>query len=183
MDEKTLLEGVKTGKISVDSALLALKKKPFEDPGYAKVDLHRALRQGAAEVIYGAVSPEIVEQSVQIVTNAATVYIPLSDMIDFEKELARLNKERESTLGEIQRIEKKLSNEGFVAKAPAAVVEGEREKHFFPYSISFVRTASVRGRSDRLQFSRRRFVLFVRHRRAARLREWLLDVWTQIGVR
>ena len=82
----------------------------------------------ASEVIYGAVSPEIVEQSVQIVTNAATVYIPLSDMIDFEKELARLNKERESTLGEIQRIEKKLSNEGFVAKAPAAVVEGEREK-------------------------------------------------------
>ena len=54
MDEKTLLEGVKTGKISVESALLALKKKPFEDLGYAKVDLHRRLRQGAAEVIYGA---------------------------------------------------------------------------------------------------------------------------------
>ena len=53
MDEKTLLEGVKTGKISVESALLALKKKPFEDLGYAKVDLHRRLRQGAAEVIYG----------------------------------------------------------------------------------------------------------------------------------
>ena len=54
MDEKTLLEGVKTGKITVESALLALKKKPFEDLGYAKVDLHRRLRQGAAEVIYGA---------------------------------------------------------------------------------------------------------------------------------
>ena len=54
MDEKTLLEGVKTGKISVESALLALKKKPFEDLGYAKVDLHRRVRQGAAEVIYGA---------------------------------------------------------------------------------------------------------------------------------
>ena len=54
MDEKTLLEGVKTGKISVENALLALKKKPFEDLGYAKVDLHRRLRQGAAEVIYGA---------------------------------------------------------------------------------------------------------------------------------
>ena len=54
MDEKTLLEGVKTGKISIENALLALKKKPFEDLGYAKVDLHRRLRQGAAEVIYGA---------------------------------------------------------------------------------------------------------------------------------
>lgn len=53
-DIKTLLEGVKSGEISVDDALIAIKKKPFEDIGYAKVDLHREVRQGAAEVIYGA---------------------------------------------------------------------------------------------------------------------------------
>ena len=51
---RELLENVKAGKISVDDAVLALKKKPFEDIGYAKIDLHRDLRQGAAEVIYGA---------------------------------------------------------------------------------------------------------------------------------
>ena len=51
---RTVLEGVRDGTLSVDEALLALKKAPFEDLGYAKVDLHRALRQGAAEVIYGA---------------------------------------------------------------------------------------------------------------------------------
>ena len=54
MDEKTLLEAVKNGEVSVEQALAALKKKPFEDLGYAKVDLHRRVRQGAAEVIYGA---------------------------------------------------------------------------------------------------------------------------------
>lgn len=48
-----ILSAVKSGRLSVDEAELLLKKAPFEDLGYAKVDLHRAVRQGAAEVIYG----------------------------------------------------------------------------------------------------------------------------------
>ena len=51
---RKLLEGVSDGSVSVDEAFLKLKTKPFEDIGYAKVDMHRKLRQGAAEVIYGA---------------------------------------------------------------------------------------------------------------------------------
>ena len=51
---KRVLEAVRSGVLSVDDALLKLKEKPFEDIGYAKVDLHRKVRQGAAEVIYGA---------------------------------------------------------------------------------------------------------------------------------
>lgn len=51
---KALLEAVQAGKITVDDALLALKKEPFEDIGYAKIDLHRSIRQGMPEVIYGA---------------------------------------------------------------------------------------------------------------------------------
>ena len=53
-DIRQLLEAVRTGETSVDDALLEIKKAPFEDIGYAKVDLHRKIRQGAAEVIYGA---------------------------------------------------------------------------------------------------------------------------------
>ena len=53
-DIRRLLESVRTGEVSVDDALLQLKMSPFEDIGYAKVDLHRKVRQGAAEVIYGA---------------------------------------------------------------------------------------------------------------------------------
>ena len=51
---KTILESVKNGTMSVDEALLKLKAEPFEDIGYAKVDLHRKIRQGYPEVIYGA---------------------------------------------------------------------------------------------------------------------------------
>ena len=53
-DIRKLLEAVSSGTVSVDDALLKLKVKPFEDIGYAKVDMHRKLRQGTAEVIYGA---------------------------------------------------------------------------------------------------------------------------------
>lgn len=51
---KQILAGVKDGSLSVEDAALALKAAPFADIGYAKVDLHRKARQGAAEVIYGA---------------------------------------------------------------------------------------------------------------------------------
>ena len=50
---RELLGDVACGKISIDSALLKLKEAPFHDLGFAKIDSHRALRQGAAEVIYG----------------------------------------------------------------------------------------------------------------------------------
>ena len=53
-DVKALLQAVQDGTVSVDDALLQLKQQPFEDLGYAKVDLHRKVRQGANEVIYGA---------------------------------------------------------------------------------------------------------------------------------
>ena len=53
MDVKNLLEAVRDGSISVDDALLKFKTAPFEDLGYAKVDFHRATRQGMAEVVYG----------------------------------------------------------------------------------------------------------------------------------
>lgn len=52
-DTKKILEQYKNDTISLEEALLELKKAPFADIGYAKVDLHRKVRQGAAEVIYG----------------------------------------------------------------------------------------------------------------------------------
>ena len=49
-----LLHQVAQGEVTPEKALLEFKTQPFEDLGYAKVDLHRGVRQGAAEVIYGA---------------------------------------------------------------------------------------------------------------------------------
>ena len=51
---RALLEQVKTGSVSVDDAVIKLKMAPFTELGFAKPDLHRGLRQGTAEVIYGA---------------------------------------------------------------------------------------------------------------------------------
>ncbi len=68
------------------------------------------------------------DDAVMIATDAGSLYIPLSEVIDFEKERARLNAEMKKNDSEIERIEKKLSNEGFVSKAPAAVIDGERAK-------------------------------------------------------
>ena len=53
-DLRELLEKVRNGDISVDEAILKIKRQPFDDLGFAKVDLHRKLRQGATEVVYGA---------------------------------------------------------------------------------------------------------------------------------
>ena len=49
-----LLRKVAEGKVSPEDAMLDLKEAPFEDLDYAKIDFHRSVRQGAAEVIYGA---------------------------------------------------------------------------------------------------------------------------------
>ncbi|RPE83871.1 valyl-tRNA synthetase [Vespertiliibacter pulmonis] len=66
--------------------------------------------------------------SVAKLVNGAEVLVPMAGFINKEAELARLTKEMEKYQGEIQRIENKLSNEAFVAKAPPAVIEKEREK-------------------------------------------------------
>ena len=68
------------------------------------------------------------DNAVQIVTDSATVFLPLSDIIDYEKEKARLAAELEKLDGEITRAKAKLTNESFVSRAPAAVVAGERDK-------------------------------------------------------
>ena len=68
------------------------------------------------------------DDAVQIITDSAMILLPLSDIIDTEKERARLTGELAKLTESAERIEKKLANEGFVAKAPAAVVEGERAK-------------------------------------------------------
>ncbi len=68
------------------------------------------------------------DNAVQIITDSATVYLPLSDLVDTEKERTRLSAEQKKLEGEIARLSGKLSNEGFVAKAPAAVVDAERAK-------------------------------------------------------
>lgn len=81
---------------------------------------------GASDVEY--VEEYHDDKAIQIIADHAVIYIPLAEMVDFEAETKRLSLEREKMISEIERIDKKLSNAEFVAKAPAAVVEGEKKK-------------------------------------------------------
>ncbi|MEX2104196.1 MAG: valine--tRNA ligase [Bacilli bacterium] len=82
-------------------------------------------------------NPEKLEISLQLqtpdkamsaVVTGAEILFPLAGLIDIDQELARLNKEVETLNNEVDRVQKKLSNEGFVSKAPAKVIEEEKAK-------------------------------------------------------
>ena len=68
------------------------------------------------------------ENSAHVIVEGAQIYMPMGELVDTEKEIARLNDEKKKLLSEIKRVEGKLSNEGFIAKAPAKVVEEEKAK-------------------------------------------------------
>lgn len=66
--------------------------------------------------------------AVNIVVPSAEIFLPLDELVDKEAELKRLNGEKKKLEGEIKRVEGKLSNQGFVSKAPQKVVDEERAK-------------------------------------------------------
>lgn len=70
----------------------------------------------------------IPENAVSVVGQLAEAFIPLTDLVDVEKEIERMKKELAKTEGDIARAEGKLSNAGFVAKAPERVIAEERQK-------------------------------------------------------
>ena len=83
---------------------------------------------GASEAIVADESFTPPQNAVSCVVPGAQIFMPLDDLVDKEKELARLTKEKDRLLGEIKRVEGKLNNQGFIAKAPEKVVEEERQK-------------------------------------------------------
>ncbi|MBW6410043.1 valine--tRNA ligase [Clostridium weizhouense] len=82
----------------------------------------------ASEVEFIADKSMVPENAVSLVVKGGELFMPLLDLVDKDKELERLNKELKKLEGEIDRIDKKLGNSGFVAKAPEAVVNAEKEK-------------------------------------------------------
>ena len=82
----------------------------------------------ADQVVVCDADPEGHEDMVSVVTADAKLYMPMEQLIDFEKELARIAKEKENCQKQIAMFESKLSNESFVARAPEKVVNDQREK-------------------------------------------------------
>ncbi len=105
-------------------AKLYIATKYIEDFTNGSVFMNRLA--SASEVEVGD-SFEI-EGSVSVITEAAKIFIPLNELVDFEAERARLQKELDAAKKDLQFVENKLNNPGFVAKAPEKVIAGEREK-------------------------------------------------------
>ena len=70
----------------------------------------------------------IADNAVSVVIDRVTAYMPLSDLVDFEKEKERLTKEKKKLEGELKRVNGMLNNEKFMSKAPEAKVAEERAK-------------------------------------------------------
>jgi valyl-tRNA synthetase len=83
---------------------------------------------GASEIVVQSDKAGIPSDAVTAVVPGAEIFIPLEDLVDIAKELERLEKEKANLEKELQRVDSKLNNEGFVSKAPAKVIEEEREK-------------------------------------------------------
>ena len=82
----------------------------------------------ASEVIVQADKTGIEDDAVSVVVNDCVVYMPFAELVDIDKEIERLTKERDKLVKEVERVDKKLANQGFVSKAPAKVIEEEKEK-------------------------------------------------------
>jgi valyl-tRNA synthetase len=83
---------------------------------------------GVSEAVIQTTKKGIPDNAVSSMIEGAEIYIPLEDLIDIEKEIERLEKEKANLEKELERSHKKLSNQGFISKAPAKVVEEERAK-------------------------------------------------------
>ena len=82
---------------------------------------------GAGEFIVSE-KTETADGMVTVVTDSARVFMPMGELVDKEKELARLEKEKKAAEKDIQFLSGKLGNQGFLAKAPAQQIENERAK-------------------------------------------------------
>ena len=109
-------------------ATLILKPAPALEKAFRAAEGYFMRLAAASNVEYLAPDAPNPEKSASAVTPGASLFIPLGELVDVDKEIARLNKDLANANGEVARSEGKLSNQGFVAKAPAALIEQEKAK-------------------------------------------------------
>jgi valyl-tRNA synthetase len=110
------------------AARIALILKDASEESSARLARHRDLVLTLARLSSAHVSADIPKGSAQFVIGEAVAALPLGDVIDLDKERVRLAKEVRRAEDEIARIDGKLSNAAFVAKAPAEIIDEQKEK-------------------------------------------------------
>ena len=125
----TLIRAVRAEMNVPAGARTGLLLKDASEATLARVEDHRDIISTLARVdAIAALDGAVPEGSVQAVLDEATLVLPLAGIIDIAKEKARLEKEIEKIAAEIRKLEAKLGNQDFLAKAPQAVVEETRER-------------------------------------------------------
>ena len=127
-----LISAVRTVRSEMNvepKAMLKLRLKDASAETLARLDTHKDLIHRMARIEdSGALDGDVEKGAVSIVLDEATVVLPMAGIIDAEAERARLDKEIKKLDPEIMKYEKKLSNQGFLAKAPADVVAEQKER-------------------------------------------------------
>ncbi|OHW63170.1 valine--tRNA ligase [Andreesenia angusta] len=103
-----------------------------EDESVAKLlensEIYFKTLASASEIEVKSDKSGIGDDAVSAVVSKTEIFLPLEELVDMEKEIERLEKEKSKLEGEIKRVNGKLSNEGFVSKAPQSVIDEEKEK-------------------------------------------------------
>ncbi|MHA1570433.1 MAG: class I tRNA ligase family protein, partial [Alphaproteobacteria bacterium] len=126
-----LVSAIRTARAEVNVPAAAKIPAVLRDAGpktRARLANHRDQIQRLARISDVQFSQELPTGAIQIVLDEATIALPLSDVMDLGAEKARLAKEINRLEGDITKIDKKLANAGFLAKAPAEVIEIQRER-------------------------------------------------------
>ena len=136
--EETAMESIMTAIRAVRNRRAEMNVPPSKKCTlYIVTDKQEVFRSGAGfmtrlayadQVVIAANEPAGHESMASCVTHDATLYMPMSQLVDVAKELERIAKEREKAQKGLSGIQAKLNNPGFTAKAPEAVVNAEREK-------------------------------------------------------
>lgn len=82
----------------------------------------------ASDIVIQKDKSNIEDDAISIIVPNAVIYMPISELVDINKEIERLTKEKNRLINEVDRVNKKLNNQGFTAKAPADVIEEEKTK-------------------------------------------------------
>jgi valyl-tRNA synthetase len=115
------------------AAKIPLLLRDADAANQARLERHRDLivrmaRLGSLEALSAEAPQGTPDGAVQIVLDEATALLPLAEVIDLDQELARLQREKDKAEGEIAKIDKKLANAQFLAKAPPDVIETQHER-------------------------------------------------------
>jgi valyl-tRNA synthetase len=120
------------------AAKIPLLLRDADAANVARLERHRGLierlaRLSSLDTLDGAAPQRgtqggVPKGAVQIVIDEATALLPLAEVIDLDQELARLQREKDKAEGEIAKIDKKLANQQFLAKAPPDVIATQHER-------------------------------------------------------